>query len=367
MESTAAIKKLNIINVSLSLCGKYGAKKFTPATQHVASFVLTKQQALSDAAFRTKCAELETLFNVSHPTACTALKSLRDNEVLVRTGQSEYSKAVDFIPVKSDYIPVYTFLYDFTYNHNGKRKHLSKNAILILCLFFRDVFNPKRDAKLKPQYFISKSGRKTAFFCGGKNRIASALNISGATATRAINELLKAKLIFRGVCHFENDKWTISEGIGINNDYLSAYIISNALYLKVADIRAKSEEERQGIEATKNLFGTEASEQKQAPEPAEPKQPIDIEHYEKYILVLKEYFGGNAEFKALKEKYREVKNLWLDTLLHGDGSQNEKAEAGMGTIKQDLLNLLLSYNVQRKALPKDDETLSLLLSKLLTE
>lgn len=39
-----AAEKLNIINVSLSLGGKYGSEKFTPATQHVASYVLTKQE-----------------------------------------------------------------------------------------------------------------------------------------------------------------------------------------------------------------------------------------------------------------------------------------------------------------------------------
>lgn len=363
-----AAKKLNIINVSLSLCGRYGGKKFAPATRDVASLILTKEKALNGAAFRTKCEELETLLNLSHPTACTALQILRDNEVLARTGQSEYSKAVNYVPVKMDYIPVYTFLYEFTYDHNGKRKHLSKNAILILCLFLRDVFNPKRDEKAKPQYFISKSGRKTAFFCGCKERIATALNISPSTATRAINVLLKAKLLNRGVCHFENGEWTVSEGIGINNDYLSAYIIPHKLYLKVAGIRAKDEEEKQRIETVKQLFDDTTSEQEQIPEPEKAKSEPDEKHYDKYILALQENFGRNAEFKALKNKYRATQSLWLDTFKkYGDSIQSREAETALNNIEQDLLNLLLSFNVQRKALPKEGEALSLLLHKLLTE
>ncbi|MDE6442776.1 MAG: hypothetical protein K2L12_08520, partial [Clostridia bacterium] len=308
-----AAEKLNIINVSLSLGGKYGSVKFTPATQHVASYILTKQQVLSDASFRTKCAELETILNVAHPTTCTALKSLRESVVLARSGQSEYSKAEDYAPIKMDYIPVYTFLYGFTYEDNGKRKHRTKNAIKVLCLFLRDLFNPKRDAKLRPQYFISKSGRKTAFFCSGKERIASATNLPAATVKRAIDVLLKAKLLYRGVCHYEDGKWTVSKGIGINNDYLSAYIIPNELRLKVAEIRAQDEKQKQRIAAEKELFGVDTPKQEGQQEPAEPEQPLEIGYYKKYILIIKDNFGSGAEFRELKRKFREANNLWLDT------------------------------------------------------
>lgn len=322
-----------------------GGKRFTATKILSAALLSTRQNVLGDGC-KTSYTDFESELRLAHSTTARNVGELIRDGSFKRDKKSTYSAAYSF-DVKHG-LPVYHFLRTETFN--GKR--LSGNAVLYLCYLIRFYLNPEREQK---------------YFIGGEKRAYKTINVPQSTAHGVVNELLYADCIHRFQLH--NGK--LSEGKGINSDYLTVYTVDDKILKRVKEIRKAINKAQADKAALKKMFATtaqEISEREQNPAAKpERRKPSLLDQWqrtlasmqakaEKRAETLAKLFKDDFTYNQLKRDYTTTHNKYFTAILQNGGeetAQMQELERQLDVILSDVLNFLLSHNIQREELPDD--------------
>ena len=323
-----------------------GGKRFTATKILSAGFLSTRQNVLGDGC-TTSYTDFETELRFARSTTARNVGELTRGGTFKRDKKSTYS-ALYSVDIKHG-LPVYHFLR--TEEFNGKR--LSGNAVLYLSYLIRFYTNPDREQK---------------YFIGGEKRTAKTINVPQSTANGFINELLHA-----GVMHFlqlYKKTGKVKEGKGINSDYLTVYVVDDKILKRVKAIRKEINKAQADKEALKKIFATtsqEISERKQKPAKPKLRKPNLLDQWretlasmqakaEKRAETLAKLFKDDFVFNQLKRDYISLSGKYFKALQQSGGedtAETQELERQLDCILTDVLNFLLSHNIQREELPDD--------------
>ena len=313
-----------------------GGKRFTATKILTAALLSTRQNVLGNGC-TTSYTDFENEMRFARSTIARNVAELTQGGAFKRGKKSTYTAAHN-VDVKHG-VPVYHFLR--TEEFNGKR--LSSNAVLYLSYLIRFYLNPEREQK---------------YFIGGEKRAAKTINVPQSTAHGVINELLHTNCIQR----FQMHNGKLSAGKGINSDYLTVYIVNDKILKAAKAIRKEINKQKADVAALKKLFAT-------TDKPAEPprRKPNLIDQWQSTLAAIEECnamsaatlakrFENNVAFNQLKRDYLSTFNKYFNTLRQFGGEENaetQEIEERLDIILSDVLNLLLSHNIQRSELPDD--------------
>ena len=324
-----------------------GGKRFTATKILTAGILSTRQNVLGDGC-TTSYADFQNELRLARSTTARNVAELTRDGAFSRYKKSKYTVAYS-VDVKHG-LPVYHFLR--TEEFNGKR--LSCNAVLYLSYLIQFYLNPER----KQKYFV-----------GGEKRAAKTINTPQSTAHGVINELLYAGVIRRLQWYKKIDK--ITEGKGINADYLTVYVVDNKILKAVKTIRKQINRQKADNAALKNLFSSSATNKQEDRErkPAEQNRRKNnlIDQWQGTLAAIEERKAMSAEtlakrfandfaFNQLKRDFVDLKTKYFAAIQqsHGeDTDETQRLEKQIDGILSDVLNFLLSHNIQRKEIPND--------------
>lgn len=331
------------------LFGKEGAARFThrgkrfSATKILSAALLSTRQNVLGSGCTTSYADFEKELHFARSTTARNVAELTHGGTFKRDGQSKYTAAYS-VDIKHG-VPVYHFLR--TEEFNGKR--LCGNAVLYLSIIIRFYMNPEREQK---------------YFIGGEKRAAKTLNVPESTAHGVIDELLRSDCILRFVLH----DGKISEGKGINADYLTVYVVNDKILKTVKKIRKEINKQNSDKEEFKKLFAPSAQAE---PKPAKPKkgkrniiaqwqsvmEEMQAEELtRKYKDDILKTFACDFAFNQLKRDYITTYNKYFAALRQSGGAasiETQETERQLDSILTDVLNYLMSHNIRREELPDD--------------
>lgn len=316
-----------------------GGKRFTGTKILLAALLSTRQNVLGDGC-TTSYTDFESEMRFARSTIARNVAELTQGGNFIRDKKSTYTAAC-YVDVKHG-VPVYHFLRTETFN--GKR--LSSNAVLYLSYLIRFYLNSEREQK---------------YFVGGEKRAAKTINVPQSTAHGFINELLHANVMQRFVLH----NGEIKVGKGINSDYLTVYIVNDKILKAAKAIRKEINKQKADVAAFKKLFTVAEREQK----PTEPprRKPNLIDQWQSTLAAIEErkamsaetlakMFENDVAFKQLKRDYIRTSSIYFNALINSGGEDTaeiNEIEKRLDIILNDILNFLLSHNIQRSELPDD--------------
>lgn len=180
----------------------------------------------------------ERELGLSHSTVNRNLALLREQNILVRKENvSDYyiDPKIEFS--EKSYVVVYSFLNEKLQLGGKCDKKLTFNAVLLLSFMLNHYFSIKKSA--------GKNGRNNikpeeAFFIGGKQRLASLLNVAESTANDAVWELMNVGAIYRkAYCIDNNYENLVSDGKGNSRSLLTCYILNSKLIRMAERVHAR--------------------------------------------------------------------------------------------------------------------------------
>lgn len=323
--------------------GKDGAARFTDcgkrftATKILSAALLSTRQSVLGNGCTTSYTDFEREMCFARSTTARNVAELTQDGAFKRDKKSTYTAAYN-IDIKHG-VPVYHFLR--TEKFNGKR--LSSNAVLYVSFLIRFYLNPEREQK---------------YFIGGEKRAAKTINVPQSTAHGLINELLHADCIQR----FQMHNGKLATGKGINSDYLTVYTVNDKILKAAKAIRKEINKQKADVAALKKLFAT-------TDKPAEPprRKPNLIDQWQSTLAAIEErkaisaetlaiMFENDVVFKQLKRDYISISSKYFNALRQfggEDNAQTQELEKRLDSILNDILNFLLSHNIQRSELPDD--------------
>lgn len=328
--------------------GKDGAARFTnsgkrfTATKILTAALLSTRQNVLGNGCTTSYTDFENEMRFARSTIARNVAELTQGGAFKRDKKSTYTAAHN-VDVKHG-VPVYHFLR--TEKFNGKR--LSSNAVLYVSFLIRFYLNPEREQK---------------YFIGGEKRAAKTINVPQSTAHGLINELLHADCIQR----FQMHNGKLATGKGINSDYLTVYTVNDKILKAAKAIRKEINKQKADIAALKKLFAAQPNDGREQKTAAPPRRKNLLEEWQSTLAVMKQRnamsaatlakrFENNVAFNQLKRDYLSTFNKYFNTLRQVGGEENaetQEIEERLDIILSDVLNLLLSHNIQRKELPDD--------------
>ena len=324
-----------------------GGKRFTATKILCAALLSTRQKVLGDGC-TTSYTDFTSELCLARSTTARNVGELTRDGTFKRNKKSTYSAAYS-IDEKHG-VPVYHFLR--TEKFNGKR--LSGNAVLYVSFLIRFYLNPEREQK---------------YFIGGEKRAAKTINAPQSTAHGFINELLRAGLIHRFQMCEKTGK--VKEGKGINSDYLTVYVVDDKILKAVKAIRKQINKQAANQQALKKLFASE-QQQEQRAKPVEQNRRKSnlLEQWQSTYDKIKERealsaetiaksFANNFAFNQLKSDYISTLNKYFNAIRQSGGEdtkETQELKKRLDVILSDILNLLLSHNIQRGELPDDWQT-----------
>ena len=241
---------------------------------------------------------LEDEANISHVTVNHALKLLRDDDVLERKGGvSDYYINSDIEFSEKDYITIYSFLSE-EINFGGVVKKLTVNAALYLCFMLRHYYNVKEKA--------AEAGRNNikpeeAYFLGGKQRVASTLNIPESTANDVIWELLNTKCIHR---YALDENGNICKGKGNSRSKETVYVLRSKVIRACNKVRTEmdaAKEKRQKAALRAEEAALRAAERKERAEAKKARKAAQSD--DGYTAIAKQRQRDYDALKSLHDKY----------------------------------------------------------------
>lgn len=331
--------------------GKGGAARFTnsgkrfTATKILSAALLSTRQSVLGNGCTTSYTDFENELRLARSTTARNVNELTHSGAFKRDKKSTYS-AVYSVDLKHG-VPVYHFLRTDTFN--GKR--LNGNAVLYLSILICFYSNPEREQK---------------YFIGGEKRAAKTVNVPQSTAHGFINELLRAGVIHRLQLHKKAGK--VKEGKGINADYLTVYVVDDKILKTVKAIRKQINKAQADKIALKKMFATtsqEIAEREQKHEKRSKPNLLDQWSYtlaaieerkKKCAETLAKRFVDDFAFNQLKHDYISLSGKYFKALQQSGGEDTavtQELENQLNDILADVLNYLLSHNIQRKDLPED--------------
>ncbi len=327
--------------------GKDGAARFTDcgkrftATKILTAALLSTRQSVLGNGCTTSYTDFESEMCFARSTIARNVAELTQGGAFMRGKKSTYTAAHN-VDVKHG-VPVYHFLR--TEEFNGKR--LSSNAVLYLSYLIRFYLNQEREQK---------------YFIGGEKRAAKTINVPQSTAHGVINELLHTNCIQR----FQMHNGKLSAGKGINSDYLTVYTVNDKILKAAKAIRKEINKQKADVAALKKLF-TVADKREQKPAEPPRRKPNLIDQWQSTLAAIEERKAISAETLAkmfendvvlnqLKRDYISISSKYFNALRQfggEDNAQTQELEKRLDSILNDILNFLLSHNIQRSELPDD--------------
>lgn len=322
-----------------------GGKRLRSSIILTAGLLRTRENVLGNGC-TTSYTDFENELGYSRATIARDVKDLT-KELFNRNGQSKYTSAYSIDTTKHG-LPVYHFLRLETFN--GVR--LSGNDVLLISNVIRHYLNDDR----KQKYFI-----------GGARRVSTFLNCAESTANDVVNRLLKAGLMQR----FKLVDGELSEGKGINESYPTVYIADKKLLKRVKEIRKAINKQKAEAEALKKLFSEKPEPKLPAPSDnlrrQSPRRRSIIERWQNAELAavqeknysaaaIAEAFKNDFTFNKIKRDYINARDKYFTELKNNGGEDTAEItelENELNGILSDVLNYLLSHNVQRTYIPDD--------------
>ncbi len=180
----------------------------------------------------------ERELGISHATVNRNLKELKKNKVLIqKENVSDYYIDPKLKFSEKNYIIVYNFLNE-KISLGRTEKKLTFNAVLLLSFMLNHYFEVKKAAK-------EKDGRNNikpeeAYFIGGKQRLATLLNVAESTANDAVWELMNTGAIYRKAYYINDQcKDVVIEGKGNSRSLQTCYILNSKLIRMAERVHAR--------------------------------------------------------------------------------------------------------------------------------
>lgn len=322
-------------------------KRFTGSKILTAALLHTRETVLGNGC-TTSYTDFENELGFSRATIARNVKELTFEGVFKREGQSKYSSA--YSSDNKHGVPVYHFLRTETFN--GKR--LSSNAVLYLSILIR---------------FYTNQERKQKYFVGGQMRVAKVLTTADSTAKGIVDELLYAGVVRRFQMHDNK----LSEGKGINGDYVTVYIVDDKILKRVKEIRKALNKKKSDAEALRKLFSEKTEPKRTVSDNSNKQSPYRCSIIERMPsaelteMLAKENnaasiakaFKNDFAFNQIKRNYINATEKYFMALKQSGGEDTSELieiQDKLDSILSDVLNYLLSHNVQRTYIPEDWKT-----------
>ena len=323
-----------------------GGKRFPSSKILTAGLLHTRETVLGNGC-TTSYTDFENELGYSRATIARDVKELT-RELFNRNGQSKYSSAYSI--ENKHGLPVYHFLRLETFN--GVR--LCGNDVLFLSNVIRHYLNKERSQK---------------YFIGGESRVASFLNCADSTACRVVDRLLKSGTMIRLQMH--NNK--LSEGKGLNSTYQTVYIVDDRILKRVKEIRKAINKQKAETEALKKLFSEKpepklpAASDNLRKQSTHPHRRSIIERWqsamqakeqskEQSAASIAKALKDDITFNQIKREYINESTKYLEELRKNGGEDTAELiemQNKLDSILSEILNYLLSHNVQRTYIPED--------------
>ena len=222
---------------------KNGKQRYSANQLKILTLIHKMRETFGDLG-RLPHSLFERELELSHATVNHNLAYLRDDDGIItrENGVNDYYINPDITFSEKDYIIIYNFLLE-KLNVGGDVKKLNYNAIILLCYIIRHYFKVKEKA--------AKDGRNNikpeeAYFVGGKERVATLLNVAESTANDAAWELMKTAAIYRKAFYIDDKcQEVICDGKGNSSDRQTVYILNSKIIRMCEKVRAQIEKRKE--------------------------------------------------------------------------------------------------------------------------
>ncbi len=303
-----------------------GQKRLS-ANQLALLTVIEKMRMSFGYAGRITHAMVEKILHISHTTVNHNLAKLRNYNVIQREADSVnvYSLNPDIEFNSKPYIILYDFLFD-TIGFGKYVKKLNFNPILLVHYMINHYFEVADREAEKGNYNIKPD---EAYFVGGKQRVASLLNIAESTANDAVWELLDTKCIYRKALYVDaKGNEVISNGKGNSKNKQTVYVLNSKLVRLCKKIR------KQIIKQNSPAPEANASDAAPAPEQASSNTTCKMPKYRR----ARKKRARKSE-SVVDEAYRAMQRAAARDALEGINGNDQPGESETEKCLRTLQNM----------------------------